>query len=297
MVPGATEAEAALRAGHESTLAMFEALGPENGQLSSSDGVSAGYRGQIGKRSLESWKRTPSGTTSSSRRATCSSAETSAPIWGYNAELERAMIIGTPTDDMRRLFGPHGQRPRQLRSTRCALAPLCAVYADEAVLAYFEANNILPYWQQHTGHAIGLRNHEAPFLDVGDFTPVEAGMVFTIEPGVYDFELSAASAIRTPVLVTPDDGMRDPHPVSHRARRTDDQALSCSSVHQPSGLSGCLVAALGAVGSDGDRTRPRRGRLRSLSCVSWGDANRVPLLQVDDLVIRSLMRPEPLTTT
>ena len=30
--------------------------------------------------------------------------ETSAPIWGYNAELERAMIIGPPTDEMRRLF-------------------------------------------------------------------------------------------------------------------------------------------------------------------------------------------------
>jgi len=33
--------------------------------------------------------------------------------------------------------------------------------------------------------AIGLRNHEAPFLDVGDHTPVEPGMVFTIEPGLY----------------------------------------------------------------------------------------------------------------
>ena len=42
-----------------------------------------------------------------------------------------------------------------------------------------------PNWRQHVGHGIGLRNHEAPFLDVGDHTPVEAGMVFTIEPGVY----------------------------------------------------------------------------------------------------------------
>jgi Xaa-Pro aminopeptidase len=53
------------------------------------------------------------------------------------------------------------------------------------VLAYFEEHGILHTWSQHTGHAIGLRNHEAPFLDVGDDTVVETGMVFTIEPGVY----------------------------------------------------------------------------------------------------------------
>jgi Xaa-Pro aminopeptidase len=53
-VPGATEAEAALRAGHEATLALLaEHDGEVGGVLSSSDGVQAGYRGQIGTRS--SW--------------------------------------------------------------------------------------------------------------------------------------------------------------------------------------------------------------------------------------------------
>jgi Xaa-Pro dipeptidase len=74
---------------------------------------------------------------------------------------------------------------------------------DGAVFAYFEANGLLPYWRQHTGHAIGLRNHEAPFLDLGDHTPIEAGMVFTIEPGVYDSELSGFRHSDT-ALVTPD---------------------------------------------------------------------------------------------
>ena len=52
-----------------------------------------------------------------------------------------------------------------------------------AVSRYLEVNDLLPYWRQHVGHGIGLRNHEAPFLDVGDHTLVERGMVFTIEPG------------------------------------------------------------------------------------------------------------------
>ena len=54
------------------------------------------------------------------------------------------------------------------------------------MIDYLEANDLLHYWRQHVGHGIGLRNHEAPFLDIGDFTVVETGMVFTIEPGLYD---------------------------------------------------------------------------------------------------------------
>src|SRR6478672_2032163 len=49
-VPGSTEARAGLRAGYETTLAMLDALG-DYGQQGSPDGASAGYRGQIGKRS------------------------------------------------------------------------------------------------------------------------------------------------------------------------------------------------------------------------------------------------------
>jgi Xaa-Pro aminopeptidase len=57
---------------------------------------------------------------------------------------------------------------------------------DEAVMTYFAEHDLEQYWRQHTGHGAGLRNHEAPFLDVGDHTPLEPGMVFTIEPGLYD---------------------------------------------------------------------------------------------------------------
>jgi Xaa-Pro aminopeptidase len=35
------------------------------------------------------------------------------------------------------------------------------------------------------GHGIGLAVHEAPRLGPGSQTPLEEGMVFTVEPGVY----------------------------------------------------------------------------------------------------------------
>jgi Xaa-Pro aminopeptidase len=183
--PGATEAEASLRAGHEATLAMLAELGSSyGGQQASSDGVSAGYRGQIGRRSA--WAHAVAHNIEF-REGDVLVTETSAPIWGYNAELERAMIIGTPKDEMRRLF-EHTVAAQKVAFDALRPGVTCAD-VDRAVLGYFEANAILPLWKQHTGHAIGLRNHEAPFLDVGDHTTVEPGMVFTIEPGVYASEV------------------------------------------------------------------------------------------------------------
>jgi Xaa-Pro dipeptidase len=178
--PGTTEADASLRAAHEATLAMAEALGNSYGQQSSSDGASAGYRGQIGRRSA--WAHAVAHNIEFCEGDVLVS-ETSAPVWGYHAELERAMVIGEPTNDMRRFFD-HMVAAQQLAFEAIRPGRTCA-NVDGAVLRYFEDNDLMPYWKQHTGHAIGLRNHEAPFLDVGDPTELEAGMVFTIEPGVY----------------------------------------------------------------------------------------------------------------
>ena len=101
-VPGATEAEASLRAGYEATLAMLESLGPEYaGQLGSQDGATAGYRGQIGRRSA--WAHAVAHNITF-RDGDMLVTETAAPVWGYNAELERGMVVGTPTDEQRRLF-------------------------------------------------------------------------------------------------------------------------------------------------------------------------------------------------
>ena len=194
--------------------------GPRYGQQASSDGVSAGYRGQIGQRS--SW----------------------AHAIAHNIEFQAGDVLVTRDerahlglqrraragDDHRRAdrrdappVRPHGRPRSRPRSTRCGRASP-APTSTSAVCATSRRNDLLPYWRQHTGHAIGLRNHEPPFLDIGDHTPIEPGMVFTIEPGVYD-----QRARRLPPL-----GHRgrhgrrrdrDPHLVSHRDRRTDHPGL------------------------------------------------------------------------
>jgi Xaa-Pro dipeptidase len=177
--PGATEAEASLRAGQEATLQMLEALGETGGQ-SSSDGATAGFRGQIGRRSA--WAHAVAHNITF-EPGDVLVTETSAPVHGYNAELERAVLVGPPSDEQRRLF-EHTVAAQQVAFDSLRPGVICAE-VDRAVLRYFEDHDLLPHWRQHVGHAIGLRNHEAPFLDVGDSTVVEPGMVFTIEPGLY----------------------------------------------------------------------------------------------------------------
>ena len=197
--PGVTEAQASLQAGHEATLAMLEALGPSYaGQQASSDGATAGFRGQIGRRSA--WAHAVAHNIGF-QPGDVLVTETSAPVWGYNAELERAMIIGEPTDEMRRLFD-HAVASQQVAFDALRPGVTCAD-VDRAVLSYLEGNGLLRYWRQHVGHGIGLRNHEAPFLDVGDGTPIEPGMVFTVEPGLYDAGIGGFRHSDT-VVVTPD---------------------------------------------------------------------------------------------
>jgi Xaa-Pro aminopeptidase len=178
---------------------MLEALGDRyGGQLASADGVKAGYRGQIGLRS--SWAHAVAHNIEF-KPGDVLVTETGAPIWGYNAELERALVIGPVSDEVRRLFD-HAAAAQQVAFEAIRPGVTCAD-VDEAVLRYFEQHDLLRYWRQHVGHAIGLRNHEAPFLDVGDHTRIEPGMVFTVEPGVYSAEVGGFRHSDT-VVVTED---------------------------------------------------------------------------------------------
>jgi Xaa-Pro aminopeptidase len=182
-VPGRTEAEASLRAQSESTLAMLAERGPD-GRLGSGEGIKAGYRGQIGHRS--SWAHAVAHNIGFQPGDVLVS-ETGVPVWGYHAELERTMVIGEPRMRMRWLFD-HMMAARQAAFD--AIIPgATSADVDGAVNAYFDKHGLASYWRQHVGHGTGLRVHEEPFIDVGNPAPLLPGMVFTVEPGLYDPEV------------------------------------------------------------------------------------------------------------
>lgn len=118
---------------------------------------------------------------------------------GYHAELERTLIVGEPSAEQRFYF-EHMVRAQQIGIDAIRPGVRCAD-VDAAVYAYWEANDLLPFVRHHTGHGLGLEIHNAPYLDRGDETVLEPGMVFSLEPGLYVPELGGFRHSDT-VLVT-----------------------------------------------------------------------------------------------
>ena len=178
---GVTETSAALRATHEATLTMMDAIGPlYRAQSLYGEGPAAGYRGQIGRNAS-----IPHALANNITFQPGDVLVTGAgcPMWGYNSELERTMFVGEPDTRQKEMFA-HACAAQEVAFEAIRPGRSCRE-VDEAVRRYYKDNNLQPFWRHHTGHAIGLRYHEGPFLDTGDETILREGMVFTIEPGFY----------------------------------------------------------------------------------------------------------------
>ncbi len=183
--PGLTETEVSQRASQEANLVMLDAIGPiYRAQSPFSDGAGAGYRGQIGRNAA-----IPHSLANNIifQEGDVLVTGAGAPVWGYNSELERTMVIGNPSDDQKWMF----DHMVALQDTAFSVLQPGAKCSDvdRAVRAYYDQHDLMPYWKHHVGHAIGLRYHEAPFLDLGDETVIQPGMVFTVEPGLYNPQL------------------------------------------------------------------------------------------------------------
>lgn len=178
--PGRYEIDISILASHEASLAMVETLGSNYQLTHTGFPVNASFRGQIGPRSA-----IPHSLPANIciRKGDILIAEATANVGGYRAELERTMIVGEPTEKQKQFFG------LMLAAQELALEQIrpgrkCSD-VDRAVRDFYAEQKISKYWRHHTGHALGIRVHEAPFLDIGDSTIIQPGMVFSVEPGIY----------------------------------------------------------------------------------------------------------------
>ncbi len=179
--PGLTETEVEGRATHEATEAMHAALGPSfrsrNRWLS---GAIALYRGQVGVNSALPHAINIGATF---RVGDTLVTGAGAGVHGYLSELERTMFLGEPSTAQRSYFA-HMLALQEIAFEQLRPGATCAS-VDEAVRAYYEREDLTPYWRHHVGHSLGQRIHESPFLDIGDETVLEPGMVLSVEPGLY----------------------------------------------------------------------------------------------------------------
>lgn len=179
---GLPETAVEARAGFEATEAMNATLGPAfepRGGLFRS-GAHAGFRSQIGPHSALPHAITKNLTF---RRGDVLGTGAGSVVWGYGSELERTMFVEEVSEDHRRFFR-HMVNLQDIAFAAIRPGIPCSE-VDRVVLEYYDREGLRPYWRHHVGHNLGLLGHEAPFLDIGDKTIIEPGMVFSVEPGIY----------------------------------------------------------------------------------------------------------------
>ena len=132
--------------------------------------------------------------------------DTGARVDGYCSDITRTFAAGEPAEDLRAVYEV---------VLAAQLAGLAAVRAgahgrrdvDAAARAVIDAAGHGERFGHGTGHGVGLEVHEAPSLGRTRGDRLEAGMICTVEPGIY-VEGLVGVRIEDTVLVTPDGGER-----------------------------------------------------------------------------------------
>jgi Xaa-Pro aminopeptidase len=124
---------------------------------------------------------------------------------GYCVDLTRTVQLAPSDGEFRRIFAAvAGAHDAAVAAVRPGVLTTDIDYAARQVL---EAHGLREAFGHATGHGLGLEVHEEPRISKADPcrppVPVEAGMVFTIEPGAY-VPGFAGVRIENDVLVGPD---------------------------------------------------------------------------------------------
>ena len=109
-------------------------------------------------------------------------------VHGYESDISRTWIYGEPTVRQREVWNTVKRGQQIALETAQLGTPVGAI--DIAVRTYYEAKGWsrdygLPGTSHRTGHGIGMDGHEPPYLVRSDTTPLQVGMCFSDEPGIY----------------------------------------------------------------------------------------------------------------
>lgn len=109
-------------------------------------------------------------------------------VHGYESDISRTWIVGKATAQQRKVWNTVKRGQEIALETAKIDVPVGGI--DDAVRRYYESEGWgpgyrLPGLSHRTGHGIGMDGHEPPYLVHGDTTPLQAGMCFSDEPGIY----------------------------------------------------------------------------------------------------------------
>lgn len=118
---------------------------------------------------------------------------------GYWADCTNTLVLGEPTQEQLRYF--RAARDACEAAIEMLQPGRRARDAHEAAAEVFRRHGFEP--AHYTGHQVGCSVNEDPRLVPYDETPIEAGMTFSVEPGVYGgLDVGTGARAERVVLVT-----------------------------------------------------------------------------------------------
>jgi len=102
---------------------------------------------------------------------------------GYCSDMTRTVFTGTPPAEFSHVYGVVAEA--QAAGVEAAQVGRPCSEVDRAARSVIEDAGYGAYFVHRTGHGIGLEVHESPYMVAGNDEPVQAGHVFSVEPGIY----------------------------------------------------------------------------------------------------------------
>ncbi len=108
-------------------------------------------------------------------------------VENYPSDITRTIVFGKPGDEVRRVW--ETVRRAQLAAIRAIRPGLACQEVDRAARQVIEEAGFGPgyrYFAHRLGHGLGLDGHDGScHLVRGNTRPMQPGMLFTVEPGIY----------------------------------------------------------------------------------------------------------------
>ncbi|HEV8266455.1 MAG TPA: Xaa-Pro peptidase family protein [Gemmatimonadales bacterium] len=106
-------------------------------------------------------------------------------IEGYTSDITRTIWFGdAPPDEFKKVYNlVHDAQTAAMQAGR-PLVTQCQEL-DRLARKVITDGGYGQFFTHRLGHGMGMDGHEAPYLVEGNETRLEPGMVFTIEPGIY----------------------------------------------------------------------------------------------------------------
>ncbi|MFC3039039.1 M24 family metallopeptidase [Virgibacillus xinjiangensis] len=102
---------------------------------------------------------------------------------GYCSDITRTLAVGEVSDQLMAIYNT--VLNAQQRGLDGIKPGVTCKEADALTRDYIKENGYGDYFGHSTGHGLGMEVHEGPALSMRSERRLEAGMVVTVEPGIY----------------------------------------------------------------------------------------------------------------